>query len=286
MKTLLKVLLVVAVCLAIMEAVGYVMVKKLEGEPVNYCTNDELNLRIECGEQINVSQDDYNIICIGDSFTFGHGLENIDETWPRILQKRIGSDYKVYNFSHIGYNSHAQVAHFSTVYGKLAPDFIIWQFLWNDVQPCVDYPGFLINEHYENSGVLKHSKFFKWMSYLFVYPDIFKQVEESTAGFYNKGTDEWKGLKSSIERMGSITRACGVPVVFVVYQVLNTHDYGYADQVLAIARQQGFTTYMPRYPEDIDFSEYIVSSRNIHPNKRCNEWFVEKLYGEVLSSKF
>lgn len=44
------------------------------------------------------------IACVGDSVTYGYGIENRSEdTYPAVLQKMLGSDYKVRNFGVSGH---------------------------------------------------------------------------------------------------------------------------------------------------------------------------------------
>jgi len=76
--------------------------------------------------------DRYRIIIIGDSFTFGAGIEERDR-FSNVIQTRLGAEYEVLNFGTAGHNL---PHHLSTLDRALGykPDFVLLQLYENDFE--------------------------------------------------------------------------------------------------------------------------------------------------------
>jgi lysophospholipase L1-like esterase len=76
--------------------------------------------------------DRYRIIIIGDSFTFGDGIEERDR-FSNVIQTRLGSGYEVLNFGTAGHNL---PRHLSTLDRALVykPDYVLLQLYENDFE--------------------------------------------------------------------------------------------------------------------------------------------------------
>ena len=79
------------------------------------------------------------IACLGDSFTFGWGVED-DETWPHQLQglldQRAGGErWSVMNFAVPGYNTWNELRTYERVVRAHRPDVVVLGFYLNDVSP-------------------------------------------------------------------------------------------------------------------------------------------------------
>ena len=80
----------------------------------------------------------FRIIVLGDSFTFGQGLE-LNETFNKILETRLnslndGKVYEVMNFGVGGYNTLDEVEFFKEKGLKYKPDVVIIGFFHNDFE--------------------------------------------------------------------------------------------------------------------------------------------------------
>ena len=69
------------------------------------------------------------ILCLGDSATYGHGIKNVDETYPAMLEKILNENSKIpfetYNMGVEGYNTHHEVAVLKHKGLKFNPDIAI-----------------------------------------------------------------------------------------------------------------------------------------------------------------
>jgi len=75
------------------------------------------------------------ILVLGDSYTFGHGV-NDEETYSHQLQKKLNASfpgtYSVINSGHNGYDSRREAAYFETFGIQFNPDLVIVGFAMND----------------------------------------------------------------------------------------------------------------------------------------------------------
>ncbi len=79
------------------------------------------------------SDETINIICIGGSSTFGTGVSD-EESWPYILQKKIGKKYNVINLGVPGYSTLEGIIQLTTIIPELKPDILIIYQGWNDIR--------------------------------------------------------------------------------------------------------------------------------------------------------
>ncbi len=109
-------------------------------EPWRVSTNS-LGLR---HPPIAIKGDRYRILCLGDSRTYGFGVED-DETWPArlqaILDERAPGRYDVINAGVPGYSIFHGARYLETSGVALEPDMVLLCFGYNDASP-VPPPGF------------------------------------------------------------------------------------------------------------------------------------------------
>jgi GDSL-like Lipase/Acylhydrolase family len=74
----------------------------------------------------------YRIAIIGDSFTFGNGIEEPDR-FSNVIQGTLGPKYEVLNFGHPGNNMPDHLNELDEVL-KLSPDFVLLQLYENDFE--------------------------------------------------------------------------------------------------------------------------------------------------------
>ncbi len=76
------------------------------------------------------------ILCVGDSNTFGQGVE-YEETYPALLSKRLGRDVSVINFGVPGYNGFQILTYCKSLVDSLGPDLVVFQISENDDDPAL-----------------------------------------------------------------------------------------------------------------------------------------------------
>lgn len=75
----------------------------------------------------------YRILAVGDSFTFGHGIESNDKTYPKLLENYLqnypsllGKKIEVFNIAAKGYSPDQEYRQIQKVISSLKPNMIIW----------------------------------------------------------------------------------------------------------------------------------------------------------------
>jgi len=121
---------VIAVSLVVAEfAARFVLRRVLPGPGVSVSVNSLGFRDREIGPK---APGRYRIAIIGDSFTFGNGVEEPDR-FSNLIQGVLGPQYEVLNFGHPGNNLPDHLIELDLVL-KLSPDFVLLQLYENDFE--------------------------------------------------------------------------------------------------------------------------------------------------------
>jgi len=80
---------------------------------------------------------------LGDSITFGGGIENIEDRFSNILERNLknaGYNVEVYNLGKPGYDTEGEIQVYNSV-KDLNFDIIIWEYFLNDIQSSQNSTG-------------------------------------------------------------------------------------------------------------------------------------------------
>lgn len=75
---------------------------------------------------------------IGDSYTFGWGIKDVNKRFSNLLEEKLrkaGKKVSVYNLGQPGIDTCSEVIAFNKVKG-FPFDIVIWEYTMNDIQPC------------------------------------------------------------------------------------------------------------------------------------------------------
>lgn len=81
----------------------------------------------------NNDADLIRVAVIGGSTTFGSGVTDVD-SWPAILQKKLGDRYSVTNYGGPGYSTAEAIVLMSLVVPEKKPHFVVHYHGWNDIR--------------------------------------------------------------------------------------------------------------------------------------------------------
>lgn len=88
------------------------------------------------------------VFCLGDSFTFGWGVQGKD-AWPQKLRELLdgeeGSETQVYNLGVPGYNTRNELQTYREHARPLQPDVVVLSYFLNDLQPDGGGPRYTQN---------------------------------------------------------------------------------------------------------------------------------------------
>lgn len=82
------------------------------------------------------------IFVVGDSFVAGWGIQNYQDRFSNVLQKRLGSEWRILNIAQCGWATADEYE--AIVSYPYKPDIIILSYLHNDIQSAAQKMGFRI----------------------------------------------------------------------------------------------------------------------------------------------
>jgi len=209
----------------------------------------------------------YRILVLGDSFSKGGSISDPQDTWPRIVERKLGSRVgqdrrvEVINLANSGFTTLNEFETLEGIGWKTEPDLIILQFYINDALPSKPFVKSineyklwnirdLIGEPSVHSFFEEHSYFY---SFLNEHLKI-AQMKISKKGDYHQLYDEdfvgWRECQAALLKIAQSTTRKGVRVVFVVFPMFTPGEhtrqtYPYTDihdTVIAIAKRCNFIT--------------------------------------------
>lgn len=94
-------------------------------------------------EPLRDVQDSQRVAVVGDSFAVGHGLMSIDDSFPQLLEKRLGAGWDVNLVATSGWDSDVQTAYLNAYYDNLVPNLpgtVILSYYLNDIDYLLQAP--------------------------------------------------------------------------------------------------------------------------------------------------
>ncbi len=87
-------------------------------------------------------RDKFRILAVGDSYTFGHGIQRLEDTFPKKLEKLLNQGmetpkFEVISFARPGWNTVDQLQYIYKKGFLYQPDLILLNFFHNDLPPSL-----------------------------------------------------------------------------------------------------------------------------------------------------
>lgn len=79
------------------------------------------------------------IAVLGDSFAMGHGINDLNDTFPQMLERDLGAGYDVNVIAHSGWDSDVELHYLQTY--PLKPDILILSYYLNDIDHLLTDPS-------------------------------------------------------------------------------------------------------------------------------------------------
>ncbi len=77
------------------------------------------------------------IAVLGDSFAAGHGIDNIDDTFPQLLEQRLGAGYDINLIANSGWDTDVELGYLDSY--PYRPNIVILSYYLNDIQYLIRY---------------------------------------------------------------------------------------------------------------------------------------------------
>ena len=243
----------------------------------------------------------FRIVIIGDSIAQGQGVK-LKESFGKILETKLNSaqkekKYEVIILARSGYSTSQELVLLGKEAFQYAPDLILWSYCLNDPAHPVyhDANGGIGNLFYKPASYLFESWARKWF--------FFKENNRRKRCCQNEFHEflhcvYWDEVVENLSRIGKITRAHHVPVIFLIHPVFEKgksfSSYSLTDlhhKLAAAAENQNLLTLDLLYP----YSKYDPEELRQHPKGQYDPWHpnekghrvaAEFLYNYVFNSKF
>jgi lysophospholipase L1-like esterase len=214
----------------------------------------------------------FRIIILGDSFTFGTGVENW-ETYPEILENKLnylnnGVKYEILNFGSPGYATLQEVELFKTKGLKYNPDMIIVGYFFNDVidhRLDVEIWQKLNEEYGINSTIEKLERYRK------IYHDMNNKVQARIQDF-------WNNSEIPFLELDNISKAKGIKVIIFVISTFNQKHY-YLLEDFAKKHNWDILKFNHTWSETL-----YLHSLDPHPNYYGHKLMAEQLFSYLVEN--
>jgi hypothetical protein len=227
----------------------------------------------------NKSNDTFRIVVLGDSITFGHGIE-LNETYSKVLERLLnkrndGWRYEVLNFGVPGYNAIEKVEVLNSKAIKFHPDLIIFQYLGDDIINRTEFFQIekeKIQEYVQKTGrnASEFTEMEKREVHENAYSDYLKILEE-------KRFDEtWKIVEKSFEKLFSITQNKTFLLSFddqLQLSRLDNISQTYDWPIIYV------NDFLKNYPQE----KLIIHPKDNHPNAFAHMLIAEEIYKKLVS---
>jgi len=232
---------------------------------------------------INKPDNSFRIVVLGDSYTFGWGIE-LNETYSKVLERLLNErdndlKYEVLNFGVPGYNAAEKVEMLKYSAMKFDPDLIIFQYLIDDIINKAEFKQIEreeMQEYAKESGVSIDE--ISEIQIQMVHTRAYNKYLDGLRG--DKFDEAWKLVEKSLKELNSIT--LNKTVLFWVDMKgpqltrLNKicHDYGWS----IIDERK----YLLEFQED---ERLIVHPKDPHPNAPANNLIAKEIYDKLIDDK-
>lgn len=242
------------------------------------------------------------IVFLGDSFTFGHGLERVEDRFSdqigRALEKSLPGQFTVANLSlpGIGVNDMTHLWDQKVVQADSRVDIVVYSICLNDIEWMARKET---DAHYEplrkikpQFFLLRDTYFYNWLYFriqLLLQPKLlnyYDYVRQYYAG------PQWKLMEKELDGVHAMLRQRGTELRLVIFPFLHNlgSDYPFRD-----AHQRLVTYARDRKIPVLDLEPVLsphaaegltVNPFDAHPNIRANSLAAEAIVRELLPDLF
>jgi len=230
----------------------------------------------------------FRIITLGDSYTYGYGIEKIQDLYPKVIEKRLlekGYPLEIINLSVGGYNTRQEIKWFKKEGIKYSPDMVVLGFTLDDADPEVVNISNLIwlREH----NLLGVKEFLRRNLYsitflMYRFQKLRKTLSRNRyaypspdSGYYDQCIDEIVDFSRFLESQD-------IKLIVLLFPHLeDLKDYPYRELHDYIAERimreniicYDLSQYLKRYRE----KDLWIRKDNHHPNELCHRYFADFL---------
>lgn len=238
---------------------------------------------------------------LGDSFTYGFGLENTNQTFPAITEQLLHNRVHCLNLGDGGADSRREKEVLFALTDKtpVKPLAVVWQYFGNDIDANDEGPETYERKMKSNLVMKLGVKFFKEKSFLldYIYWQFFLLNEQNSIADYSTFLGElYKNKQAYIAHLEHIREAAdycqlnNIPFVVVIFPFLwengpENAQHIYANRI-AHDLHQLKTDVIDLTPllKNLPVSERVVNIHDPHPSSKVNS-IVADTIAQYLKNK-
>jgi len=247
-------------------------------------------------KEISTDKDVYRIAFIGDSITFGWGVE-LNESYPEVLGEYIEKDQhikvEILNFGVPGYVSLQEYTVLKNKVINYSPDLIIiGNFLsspdniWNLYQTSIPISPSIKIFFKERSCTYNFLQ-----SKLNIFLNKAGKIDKSPyINLYNKSSEEWKNYKDVLGKISAISKDNNIPVVTLIlpnwYNLNESYEFKEIHNLLNMTLSENNLHPIDTYPELSGINAGDYSIEHVHPNAEGHKLLAQILYKKLKNNYF
>lgn len=105
------------------------------------------------------------VAVVGDSFAMGHGINNLDDTFPQVLERELGAGYDVNLIARSGLDSDTELYELDSY--PLRPNIVVLSYYLNDIDYLLNDPA----ENPDNNFAFPQNEALAWIIRTFFVPN-------------------------------------------------------------------------------------------------------------------
>jgi hypothetical protein len=244
-------------------------------------------------------QDDvYRIISLGDSYTFGDQINNIDDTWPYQLEFRLNKEYNFpIEIINLGLNGANTVDELSLLkkYGlSHEPDLIILQFTHNDVLPqnkggSYLYDNTKLSDYIDSnlfSFIIKNSYFISFIDEAMIPNNYKKEFPNGWFDLYDENFKGYKDMRTALNEIKLLAKSNDVDFLFVIYNFKNSKLEKYVSSNMFNLSEELNIDVIDMLPHFINLNSKNIMTIDGHPNENANNLASEVIASHIIQQNY
>jgi|SRR3989344_194799 len=236
----------------------------------------------------------FRIGVLGDSITFGAGIDNPEDRFSNKLEKKFqdaGYTVEVYNLGLPGHDTHNELAKYPDL-KKFQFDMIVWQYFLNDAQPRRSKGGMMLANKRGQTDLPRilsnNSYFFDYVYWRLAvrYDKTFIELSTSDIESY-KDKDNLDQHKEDVGTLSKEMKEGNRKILVIIFPYLQLMpNYSLSDIHSLVKRmfhEQGIETIdLVEYLKGKKKDDLVVGKYDNHPNEYVHTLAAEKLYKKIL----
>ena len=252
--------------------------------------------------------DTFRILVLGDSLSFGQGIKDIKDTFPKIIERRLNQDandrsHEIINTAQMGFNTKDHLKLWNDEGFKYDPDQVIIAYFHNDFSYGQEIDG-----DKDTVWIKEAGKYLKKRSYVYFFFDIklvnyikiFWKYKIMIRFLDNSAKDddswkqelpqhieEFKELLEAIKEKGSRPLVIILPYNFIGQDRPTERILEQFSEIIRAAEDED-TDYIKIKSIDYalrdDKASLVVNKEDHHPNELAHKMMADEIYGHMIKS--